>query len=100
MIFVPFSLLHPFIFPSSALHFIAVVTPVSTSCTLNLLPCFHNSRSIPFLSDMDLSDGGQLLSVVAADITFASLRTFVGDALPLCEQDRVRCVCVCVCVCV
>ena len=49
---------------------------------------------------MDLSDGGQLLSVVAADITFASLRTFVGDALPLCEQDRVRCVCVCVCVCV
>lgn len=38
-------------------------------------------------SDTDLSDGTRPLAVIAADLTISSMRVFVREAVPGCEED-------------
>ena len=87
-------LLSPFHSLSSPFHSISHLhsIPFPLPSPFPILSPFHSIsclHSIPS-SDLDLSDGGHVLSVVAADISFASLETFLADALPLCKQNDIR----------
>ena len=58
-----------------------------------MMYCFESLSPPPPFSDVNIRDSGHILSVLAADLTFTSLRAFIRDALPQCETDsRISCV--------